>query len=62
MFDIFWGSFTGPFSGNISNIIDICIHMNLPESMSFTYEKLQNVQNVQSFGGRRRNRVVLMKT
>ena len=33
----FWGSFTSPFSGNISNIIDICIHINLPESMSFVW-------------------------
>ena len=37
----FWGSFTSPFSRNIINIIDICIHMNLPDFISFTYEKLR---------------------
>ena len=41
----FWGSFTSPFSRNIINIIDICIHRNLLEFISFTYEKLLSRQN-----------------
>ena len=40
----FWGSFTSPFSRNIINIIDICTHMNLPEFICFTYEKLKSSQ------------------
>ena len=58
----FWGSFTSHFSRNIIDIVDICIHMNLQEFTSFTYEKLQNVVNVVDFGGRRRRGVVLMNT
>ena len=37
-------------------VLLICIHMNLPKFISFTYEKLEDRQN---FGGRRRNREAL---
>ena len=55
----FWGSFTGPFSRNIIYIIDICIHMDVTEFISFAYE---NSQNRQVRGCRRRRGVVLMRT
>ena len=38
MLDIFLRGFTSPFSRNIINIIDICIHTHLSEIVSFTYE------------------------
>ena len=56
MFDFFLGKLYESFSRNIIDIVDICIHMNLQEFISFTYEKFQNVVD---FGGRRRNREAL---
>ena len=46
----FWGSFTSTFSRNIINIIDICIHVNLPEFISVTYENLR-VRRILGVGG-----------